>query len=214
VGRTATASGNQSTVVGYSASATQLNATAVGSSAQALHQNATAIGANATTTAANQVTLGGSGSSVRIGDIAASTLAQSGAVQAVTVDGSGTLGRQSVVAAADYNQTTQRMMAALGTNTQQIDQLSGRIDGLAFDLGIVNKRASAGIAAAMAFGGTMVVPDSNVSISLNAATYRGEEGFSGSIVARVAPRVYVSGGVAGSSAKGSTGGRVGIAFGL
>jgi hypothetical protein len=60
----------------------------------------------------------------------------------------------------------------------------------------------------------MVVPDSNVSISLNAATYRGQQGFAGSVVARVAPRVYVSGGVAGSSAKGSTGGRVGIAFGL
>jgi hypothetical protein len=66
----------------------------------------------------------------------------------------------------------------------------------------------------MALGGTMVVPDSRVSLSFNAATYRGEEGFSGSIVARVAPKIYLSGGVAGSSAKGSTGGRVGVAFGL
>jgi hypothetical protein len=63
-------------------------------------------------------------------------------------------------------------------------------------------------------GGTMVVPDSAISINLNAATYRGEQGFSGTIAARVAPRIYVSAGVAGSTAKKSTGGRVGIAFGL
>jgi hypothetical protein len=78
----------------------------------------------------------------------------------------------------------------------------------------MNKQTRAGIAAAMALGGTMVVPDSTVSLSFNAATYRGEEGFSGSVVARVAPRIYLSGGIAGSSAKGSTGGRVGVAFGL
>jgi hypothetical protein len=67
---------------------------------------------------------------------------------------------------------------------------------------------------AMALGGTMVVPDSNVSITFNAATYRGEQGFSGSAVARLAARIFLSGGIAGATAKGSTGGRVGVAFGL
>ena len=62
--------------------------------------------------------------------------------------------------------------------------------------------------------GPMVVPDSNISISFNAATYRGQQGFSGTVAARVAPKVYVSAGVAGSTAKKSTGGRVGVAFGL
>ena len=46
---------------------------------------------------------------------------------------------------------------------------------------------------------------------LSAAT---EQGLAGSVVAKAAPAVYFSGGVAGSTAKGSTGGRVSVAFGL
>ena len=60
----------------------------------------------------------------------------------------------------------------------------------------------------------MIVPDSNISVSLNASTYRGEQGFAGGITARVAPKVYVSGSLTGSTAKNSTGGRVGVAFGF
>lgn len=66
----------------------------------------------------------------------------------------------------------------------------------------------------MALGGTMVAPDSMLSVSFNLATYRGEQGYSGALVARVAPKVYVSAGVAGSTAKSSAGGRVGVTFGL
>jgi hypothetical protein len=97
---------------------------------------------------------------------------------------------------------------------QQFGALEGRVDALEFRLEEMDEDTRGGIAAAMALGGTMVVPDSSISVSFNAATYRGEQGFSGTVAARVAPRVYVSAGVAGSSAKGSTGGRVGIAFGL
>jgi hypothetical protein len=63
-------------------------------------------------------------------------------------------------------------------------------------------------------GGAVIVPDSKLSLSFNLATYRGEQGFSGAVVGRVSRRVYVSAGVAGSTAKGSTGARVGISFGL
>ena len=63
-------------------------------------------------------------------------------------------------------------------------------------------------------GGMMVVPDSPVTFNFNLATYRGEQGFAGGLVGRVAPKIYLNAGVAGSSQKGSTGGRVGIAFGL
>ncbi len=80
--------------------------------------------------------------------------------------------------------------------------------------GVGLHEATGGIAASVALGGMMVVPDSNVSINFNLATYRGEQGFAGGVVARVAPKVYISGGVAGSSVSGSTGGRVGIAFGF
>jgi hypothetical protein len=118
------------------------------------------------------------------------------------------------VTTADFNQVTKQLVGALAVSEEQFADLSGRVDGLSFRLDEVNKQTRAGIAASMALGGTMVVPDSNFSFNFNAAAYRGEGGFSGSVVARVASRVYVSGGVAGSTAKGSTGGRVGVAFGL
>ena len=51
-------------------------------------------------------------------------------------------------------------------------------------------------------------------MSFNLATYRGEQGFSGSIIGRVAPKIYVTGGVAASSQRGSTTGRIGVTFGL
>lgn len=104
--------------------------------------------------------------------------------------------------------------SALGALDNGLSQLNGRVDllELANDRGF--RRANGGIAAAMALGGTMIVPDSGVSMSFNLATYRGEQGFSGAVVVRAAPRVYVSGGFAGSTVKGSTGGRVGVAFGF
>ena len=80
------------------------------------------------------------------------------------------------------------------------------------DVGL--RRATGGIAASMALGGAMVVPDSRLSVSFNVASYRDEQGFSGNVVWRAAPRVYVNGGFAGSTVGGTTGGRVGIAFGF
>ena len=65
----------------------------------------------------------------------------------------------------------------------------------------------------MALGGSMILPDASFSVSFNLATYRGEQGFSAAAVARLRETVWVSGGVAGSSVKGSTGGRVGVTFG-
>jgi hypothetical protein len=78
---------------------------------------------------------------------------------------------------------------------------------------LYNKRASGGIAAAMAMSGTIIPADANGAASFNLATYRGQQGFSGVIVQRVAPKVYANFGIAGSTVKGSTGGRVGVTFG-
>jgi hypothetical protein len=96
----------------------------------------------------------------------------------------------------------------------QLQLLDTRLGALsdATDRGF--RHANGGIATALALGGTMIVPDSAVSVSFNLATYRGEQGFSGALVVQAAPKVYISGGFAGSTVKGSTGGRVGIAFGL
>lgn len=56
-------------------------------------------------------------------------------------------------------------------------------------------------------------PDMNFAVSINLATYHGEQGFSAAAVARLGERVWVSGGVAGSTVRGSTGGRAGVIFG-
>lgn len=113
-----------------------------------------------------------------------------------------------------------RMTAIEAVNTTQSNQIStlqdqvGGLQSSVVGLRRNIKEANAGIAAAVALGGTMIVPDSAVSMSFNLATYRGQQGFAGSVVGRLSQRIYVNAGVAGSTMRGSTTGRVGISFGL
>lgn len=104
--------------------------------------------------------------------------------------------------------------SALDAVDDRLGQIDARIDVLNATSDRRFRHANGGIAAAMAVGGTMIVPDSTVSMNFNLATFRGEQGFSGAVVVRASPRVYISGGFAGSTVKGSTGGRVGVAFGF
>ncbi len=191
VGRSAIASGSGATAVGTSANASQFRsvaigggsqssasqAVAIGSSANATFADSVAIGTNAATTAANQVTLGGTGSAVRIGDIDASTAAQQGPVDAVTVDANGVLGKQQVATAASVDNVRVALNSVAQVSTAQFDALSGRVNALDFRLEELDESTRGGIAAAMAFGGTMIVPDSKVLVSLNASTHQGERGF-------------------------------------
>jgi trimeric autotransporter adhesin len=186
-----------SVAVGAGARATSVRSIALGNGANATHNNSTAVGALATTTRDNQVMLGSTGTSVNIADIAASDAAQVGPEFLLTVDSSGTMGRGSQVATISDLQTQQALV------DDQLETLQRRANG-----------ADGGIAAAMAMGGMMVVPNSRVTLNFNLATYRGEQGFAGGVVGRLAPRVYVNAVVAGSSQKKSAGGRIGIAFGL
>lgn len=214
-GYEATASSGRAVAVGTQAVASGSAATAIGTSAQAAYNNSTAIGFEATTTAANQLTLGGANSSVRVGDIDASTAAQDGQLYAVTVDDAGTLGRGSALATSQQVASLATEMQAVAAVTDaQFSALQADVDSLSFQLDDLDETTRGGIAAAMALGGQMVVPDSTVSVTVNGSTYRGEQGFAGSVAARVAPRIYLSGGIAGSTAKKSTGGRVGVAFGF
>lgn len=214
IGALASSSGKDTTAVGSGASAGRAGATAIGAGALASAANATAIGAGATSSVANQVTLGGPGSSVRIGDLEASTAAQVGPVQAVTADASGVLGRQAVASAQSVQAVGASLRQVAEIGDTQFSVLDGRVGLLDDRLDQMSDQTRGGIAAAMALGGTMVVPDSNVSINFNIATYRGEQGYSGSLVAKVTPKIYVSGGFAGSTAKGSAGGRAGVAIGF
>ncbi|MEP6394082.1 MAG: hypothetical protein ABJ045_11395, partial [Alteripontixanthobacter sp.] len=147
--------------------------------------------------------------------------AQVGPVDVVTVDANGVLGRQQAASTSQVQDVRVAVDYIAAVSDAQFDALAGRVDtlesnvaNLDFRLDELDQSTSGGIAAAMAFGGTMVVPDSNLSISLNASTYQGQQGFSGAVTARIGERIYVSGGVAGSTVSDTTGGRVGVAFGF
>ncbi|MGX7953170.1 hypothetical protein ACWPM1_11470 [Tsuneonella sp. HG249] len=211
---TAAATANYGTSIGAFSQVAGANGTAVGYAAQANHANSTTVGYQATSTAANQVTLGGAGSAVRIGDVTASTAAQVGPVDIVTVDANGTLGRQQAASAQAVQAVSAQMEYIAAVTDSQFSALSNQVSDLSFRLDDLSRSTSGGIAAAMALGGTIIVPDSTVSVSVNASTYRGEQGYSGVVAARLAPKVYVTGGVAGSTAKKSTGARVGMAVGF
>src|SRR5690606_42154413 len=174
-----------------------------GNASSATGDGAVAIGDGAVASRAGQIAHGNNGSSYTLAGLAsdASNQAQQGAVRLVTTDLGGNLGALDLAVTA---------LRGLGG---RVGALEGQV--VALDAAIVRqaRRADAGIAAAMALGGTVMPPDMTVAISFNLATYRGQQGFSGAIVARVSDHVWVSGGVAASTVRGTTGGRAGITFG-
>ncbi|MEL6738283.1 MAG: hypothetical protein AAFO28_05110, partial [Pseudomonadota bacterium] len=176
---------------------------------------------NATTTAANQVALGGTGSSVRIGDIAASTAAQTGPVDVVTVDGSGVLGRQQVATAASVDNIRVSMDAlSQVTETQfnslqtQVVGLDNRLTGLEFQLEEVDARLSGGVAAAAALGSAIAMPDKSFTLSGNVASFAGEQGFALSGTARVNDSFAFGAGIAGNTGDGNVIAQAGFALGF
>jgi autotransporter adhesin len=192
----AKATGNVSLAVGHQSTASGIGSTALGRAANAAFDNSTAVGINATTTRANQVMVGGAGSSVTIGDIAASTSAQVGPTDVMTVDASGTLGRDtsirpaiSALQASDALQNSQ--IAAL--NALVGGEFNSRLSGIEaaqialFDLAKINrKQAQRGIAAAVAMADApFPSAPGKTSYAANTALYRGEFAFSLSLTHRL-----------------------------
>jgi autotransporter adhesin len=147
-------------------------------------------------------------------------IAGDAAIQTVVDTHAGQIGELQTLTTAH----TTRLNAIDALNNVQDNRLTSlesqtalqgnRITALEAQLPILERQINGGVAAAMALGGTVMPPDTNFAVSFNLATYRGEQGFSASAVARVSDKVWVSGGFTGSSVKGSTGGRVGITFGM
>lgn len=190
-----------------SANTAQTTAAAAQTTANSAQTVATAAQATANTAQTTAVAAQGVASNAQAAAVTAQTVAtaaQTGANTALTQNAT----QDTRMNAMDVLNTTQnsRLAALEALSTGRIDALEGRVDR-------IDRMANGGIAAAMAMGGTMVVPDSTVSMSFNIATYRGQQGFSGAIVGRIAPKVYINAGVAGSTIKKSTGGRVGVTFG-
>jgi len=165
--------------------------------------NAVAIGPGALATRDGQVAIGGASSTYTMAGLSsdASRAAQEGAVRLVTTDMAGNL------ATADIN------VAELNGYGRRIGTLESQVSALQGSMGRGFRRADGGIAAAMALGGTVMPADMHLAVSFNLATYRGQQGFSGAIVARVSDHMWVSGGFAGSTVRGSDGGRAGVTFG-
>lgn len=189
VGVLSRATAANGTAIGALANASGIGATALGRGAAASFDGSTAVGTGAATTAVNQVALGGTGSSVRVGDIAASTAAQAGSVDIVTVDANGTLGRDSslIPAMAALQGLASDMISQIGTLEAADLLLGGRIDELAALRRLDRRDAQAGIAAAVAMGqSAMPSAPGRTSFVFNLANFRGEQAVGGSILHRVA----------------------------
>ncbi len=180
VGVRAQATAAGSTAVGRLAVASGATATALGANAIASFASSTAIGTGATTTAASQVALGGTGSSVRVGDIAASTAAQAGTLGVVTVDAGGTLGRNTTLLTG-----VAALQSASSSQLAQISALEGQTTTL-FDLRSQDREDfKRGIAAATAMGqASFPSAPGKTSYVLNGAVFRGEAAFGGSLMHR------------------------------
>ncbi len=199
LGNGSVASGSSTLAMGNNAQATSTGAIAIGSGSVASADNSVAIGNGSVATRADQVSLGSAQSTYTMAGLAssASRAAQSGSTRFVTSDAAGNL------AASDFGPDT---LFALDSRTTALEtNITALLQG--------QKRADAGTAIALAMGGTLMPPDMNVALSFNMATYNGQQGFSGSVVAKVAPNIWLNVGAAAGTAKGSEGGRAGVTFG-
>jgi autotransporter adhesin len=178
------------------------NSVAIGVGSRAAADNSVAIGARSRATEANTVSVGDVGAERRIVNVAAGT----GATDAVNL-------AQMVEANSAQDARIDSIDRLSITNSSRLTALEGNLGALSVQSELYNRQASGGIAAAMAMSGTIIPADASGAISFNLSTYRGQQGFSGVIVQRIAPKVYANIGVAGSTVKGSTGGRVGVTIG-
>lgn len=212
------AQGVQAVAIGNAAVVVADKGTAIGAGANVRHENATAVGAGATTTAANQVMLGAKGTSVVVADIDASTAAQVGPVDAVTIDGTGTLGRRQVATQSSVDSVRVSMSYIAAVSEAQFSALSGRLSTLEgqvsalFDLtNTVDEDAQQGIAAVAAMAHPhFPSATGKTSYASNVAAYRGQVGFSAGVMHRFAGDFAVSGGVTYAGGD-STAVRVGVA---
>ncbi|MEK7661765.1 MAG: YadA-like family protein, partial [Pseudomonadota bacterium] len=173
----ASATGADAIAIGSASVASGDNSMAIGVGATAAQANATALGAGATTTRAGQVKLGGAGSSVTVGDITQSTAAQSGATEVMTVDATGTIGRDTTIRPmlTMHNTQISAMQATLTAQNTAIAGIDSRLGTLSLVVNQNNRAANAGIAESMAMAN---LPQANAPgksmISFGLAGHEGE----------------------------------------
>ncbi|MBD59243.1 MAG: hypothetical protein CL808_03865 [Citromicrobium sp.] len=214
------AAAENATAFGTLSSARGLNSSAFGYQARTDHNGSTAIGTGATTTANNQIMLGSAGTQVVIADIDASTAAQTGPVDVVTIDSNGVLGRQQTASAAAVATVRRTMTDLAVVSDAQFAALDNRVGALEsgfLDLGFrleeLDSDYKAGVAAAMAQAEAPFPPEpGQTGYAMRGSTFRGEFGFSLGISHRLnteAPIVFTAS--VNHAGDDATGGTVGIA---
>jgi hypothetical protein len=204
LGNNALANSANATAVGQLSKATAAGATALGAGANATFTGSTAIGAGATTTAANQVSLGGTASSVRIGDIVASTAAQqSSSVNLSTVDANGVIGRSNV------------SLASIGALQNSFSSVQGQI-GQLFDLNEQNRRgireADEGVAMALAMDTPSIPAGAHYAVSGGVGYFKSRAALATAISTAVGEMSQVSAGVSYGFTSNDVGARAGFQF--
>jgi hypothetical protein len=184
--------------------ATAAGATALGAGANATFTGSTAIGAGAIASKANEVALGGTGSSVRIGDIAASTAAQqASSANLATIDATGTVGRSGV------------SLASIGALTNSFTAAQGQIDQL-FDLTNRNQRdirdANEGVAMALAMDTPNIPDGAHFAVSGGVGYFKNRAALATAISAAVGEMSQVSAGVSYGFSSKEVGARAGFQF--
>ena len=185
-GNAAQASGASALALGNAAQAHGAGAIALGNGAQAGHERAVALGAGAASQRAGEVVLGGADSSVRLGDMAASTAAQVGPTDLVSVDASGTLGRDTVV----------RPM--LAQHEQRIGSAEARLGRIESQMAADRRDARRGIAAAAALAhAPMPSQPGSVTYAANLAGDRTQSAVGASVAwrLRTATPMAITGGL-------------------
>ncbi|TSB02234.1 hypothetical protein FOM92_14090 [Sphingorhabdus contaminans] len=208
------ARGTASTALGFRANANADGSMAVGANTlvDIAHVNSTAIGTGAKTSRADQLVLGRAagvsgngtpfkGTSVTIADIAASTAAQSGPTDVMTVDASGTIGRDPSIRAsiASLNTLTAKHTADIAT---------------LFDLNDENRRqigkANEGVAMGLAMETPALPADAKFGLSGGVGYYNNASAASMAATARVSEKATISAGLGVGFETGEVGARGGF----
>ena len=157
--------------------------------------------------------LGGNGSSVRVGDIDASTAAQVGPVDAVTVDANGVLGRQAVASAQSVANVGNNLRQLAAVSDAQFAALEGRVDTV-FDLASSNAeaidRANEGVAMALAMESPSIPAGASFALSGGIGNYEGRTSLAMAISAAIGEMASISAGVGVGANSGEVGTRAGF----
>jgi hypothetical protein len=103
----------------------------------------------------------------------------------------------------------------VGSLESRFDGLEARVGGLEANMQQLRRetrRGFEGSAIAMAMAGATLPPMKNFAVSANWGTFRGENGFAATGVARITDNVYAHGGIGFGTNRGGVGGRAGVTY--